>query len=148
MEISLHSHLESNIVIATKFCTWYDSCAVVACAKICRDLVASNGIAAIRSFHRIWIAGKKTLEKRAPAAKMNSKYTVNIYRLALDWHQNNIWTNADLFIIHWAFINRSEIWIKNNDFHRMKCILNCRMRKMAVIVSRCQIVDILQLQKQ
>ena len=25
MDISLHSHLESNRVIATKFCTWHDS---------------------------------------------------------------------------------------------------------------------------
>ena len=66
MEISFHSHLDSNIVIATKFCTWHDSCAVVACAKICCDLMASNRVMARRIFHRIWIAGKKTLVKRAP----------------------------------------------------------------------------------
>ena len=66
MEISFYSHLESNTVIATKFCTWHDSCAVMACAKICRDLMASNGITARRSFHRIWIAGKKSLVKWAP----------------------------------------------------------------------------------
>ena len=66
MEISFHSHFESNRVIATKFCTWHDSCAVVACAKICRDLMASNGTTARRSFHRIWITGKKPLVKRAP----------------------------------------------------------------------------------
>ena len=34
MEISFHSHLDSNTVIATKLCTWHDSCAVVACEKI------------------------------------------------------------------------------------------------------------------
>ena len=34
MEISFHSHLDANTVIATKFCTWHDSCAVMACAKI------------------------------------------------------------------------------------------------------------------
>ena len=28
--------------------------------------MASNGITARRSFHRIWIAGKKSLVKRAP----------------------------------------------------------------------------------
>ena len=66
MEISFHSHLDSKIVIATKFCTWHDSCAVVACAKICCDLMASNGIMTSRSFRRIWIAGKKPLVKRAP----------------------------------------------------------------------------------
>ena len=66
MEISLHSHLNSNTVIATKFCTWHDSCAVVACAKICCDLMASDRIRARQSFHRIWIAGKKSLVKWAP----------------------------------------------------------------------------------
>ena len=40
---------------------------VVACAKICCDLMASNGVIARRSFHRIWIWGKKPLVKRAPA---------------------------------------------------------------------------------
>ena len=67
MEISFHSHLDSNTVIATKFCTWHDICAVVACAKICCDVMASNGVMARRSFHRVWIAGKKPLVKRAPA---------------------------------------------------------------------------------
>ena len=66
MEISFHSHLDPNTVIATKFFTWHDSCAVVVCANICCDLIASSGITARRSFHRIWIAGKKTLVKRAP----------------------------------------------------------------------------------
>ena len=66
MEISFHSHLDSNTVIATKLCTWHDSCAVVACAKICCDLMASNGIMARQSLHRIWIAGKKPLVKWAP----------------------------------------------------------------------------------
>ena len=35
----------------------HESCAVVACAKICCDLTASNGVMARRSFHRVWIAG-------------------------------------------------------------------------------------------
>ena len=39
---------------------------VVACAKICCDLMASNRITARRNFRRIWIAGKKWLVKRAP----------------------------------------------------------------------------------
>ena len=67
MEISFRSHLHSKTVIATKICTWHDSCAIVACAKFFCDLMASNGIMARRSFHRIWIAAKKkTLVKRAP----------------------------------------------------------------------------------
>ena len=38
-----------------------------ACAKTCRDLMASNGIMARRNFNRIWFTGKKTLVKRTPA---------------------------------------------------------------------------------
>ena len=53
-----YSHLDSNAVIATQFCTWHDSCAVVACAKMCCNLIASSGITARRSFHRIWNEGK------------------------------------------------------------------------------------------
>ena len=34
--------------------------------KNCCDLIAGNGVMAKRSFHRIWIAGKKLLVKRAP----------------------------------------------------------------------------------
>ena len=52
--ISFHFLLDFNTVIATNFCTWYDSCAVVACAKICCDLMAGNGITTRRIFHRIW----------------------------------------------------------------------------------------------
>ena len=68
---SFHSHLDSNTVIATKFCTWHDSCAVVACAKICCDLMASNGVMARQSFHRIWIVGKKPLVKIIAPAPMS-----------------------------------------------------------------------------
>ena len=67
MEISFHSHLDSNTVIATKFCTWHDSCAVVACAK---KLLRSDGqqrnYGKAKFLHRIWIAGKKTLVKWVP----------------------------------------------------------------------------------
>ena len=59
--MSFHSHLDSDTVFPTKFCTWHDSCAVVACAKLCCDPIASIWITAIRSLHRIWIAGKKWL---------------------------------------------------------------------------------------
>ena len=67
MEILFHSHLAFNKAIATKFCTWHDSCAVVACAKVCCDLMANNRIEARRSFSRNWIAGNKPLVKRAAA---------------------------------------------------------------------------------
>ena len=89
MEIVFHSHIDSNTVIATKFCTWHDSCAVVACAKICRDRMASNGITARRSFHRIWIAGKKPLVKRAPVFYIYNGHAVSnagSYQIAIQRH--------------------------------------------------------------
>ena len=66
MEISFHSHLDSSIVIATKVCTWHDSCAVVACAK---NLLRSDGQQRIYSkamFPSNLNCGKKSLVKRAP----------------------------------------------------------------------------------
>ena len=45
MENSFHSHLDSDTVIATKFCTWHDSCAVVSlcCGGMCKNLLRSDG---------------------------------------------------------------------------------------------------------
>ena len=55
MEISFCSRPKPNEVIATRFCTWRDSCAVVACAKFCCDMIISNWITAKCICHRIWI---------------------------------------------------------------------------------------------
>ena len=95
MKISFHSPLDSNTVIATKFCTWHDSCVVVACAKPCCDLMASNEITASESFHRISIAAKKSLMKRysatikaergisVPIHKKIGQFTINSLRVEL-----------------------------------------------------------------
>ena len=48
IEISFHSHLDSDTVIATKFCTWHDSCVVVACEKLRCYLMADDGVTATR----------------------------------------------------------------------------------------------------
>ena len=42
MEGWFHSHLNTIKVITTKFCTCHDSSAVVACAKICNDLMVND----------------------------------------------------------------------------------------------------------
>ena len=62
MEILFYSHLNSDTVITRKFWQWHDSYTVVARAKICCDLMASNGITARGNFHRILIAAKKVRE--------------------------------------------------------------------------------------
>ena len=55
LTISFSSYINSNEVIATKFCTCHDSTAFMACAKICSDLVARDWITAIWFFHQICI---------------------------------------------------------------------------------------------
>ena len=49
MEISFCSHQSCIEVITTKFCTWQDSCAVVACAKFCSDMIPYSGVT-LKSF--------------------------------------------------------------------------------------------------
>ena len=66
MEISFCSHPSTNKVIATKFGTWHDSWAVVACAKFCCDMINCNWIRAKWFFHRIWIVMEKSLVKWVP----------------------------------------------------------------------------------
>ena len=66
MEISFCSHPSTNKVIATKFGTWHDSWAVVACAKFCCDMINCNWIRAKWIFHRIWIVMEKLLVKWVP----------------------------------------------------------------------------------
>ena len=58
MEYLICHNLISTTVIATKFCTWRDSCAVVACAKFCNILMVKNWIRAKQIYHRIWITSK------------------------------------------------------------------------------------------
>ena len=99
MEISFHFHLDSNTVIATKLCTWHDSCAVVACAKICCDLMASSRVMARRCFHRIWFAGKKPLVKRDPGPDgIAAKWNLPRIWIVMEKHQ---WNKPQ--IILWYF---------------------------------------------
>ena len=43
MEISFCSHPSCIGVIATQFCTWHESCAIVACVKFCSDMIPYTG---------------------------------------------------------------------------------------------------------
>ena len=54
-EISLCSHPSCNEVIATKFCTCHDSCAVMACAKFCSDMILCNDLTLKPIFYWICI---------------------------------------------------------------------------------------------
>ena len=61
IEILFPSLTNSNTVMATKFCTWCDGCAVVVCTKFCWDVINSNGITGKWKSRRIWIAVEKSL---------------------------------------------------------------------------------------
>ena len=52
--------------IATNFCTWHDSTAVVPCTKFYSDHCIRIEVRVERNFHRIWIAMEKPLVKRGP----------------------------------------------------------------------------------
>ena len=58
MEISFCSNPGWDKAIALKFCTWHDSCTVVACAKFCSNIAPYNGVTLKSIFHRIWITWK------------------------------------------------------------------------------------------
>ena len=60
MDISACSHPNLNQGIATKFCTWHDSIAVVSCAKFCSYHATMDLITTKWNFYRIWIASEKS----------------------------------------------------------------------------------------
>ena len=66
MEISCCAHPSCVEVIATKFCTWHDSWAVVPCAKFNSDILPYNEVTVKIIFHQIWIMMEKSFVKWAP----------------------------------------------------------------------------------
>ena len=55
MEISFCYHSDCNEEIAMKFCTWHDSCSVVAYTKFGSDIIPNNGVTPEEIFRRILI---------------------------------------------------------------------------------------------
>ena len=67
IEISFHFHPNSNPLIATKFCTCHDSCAVMSCAKLCSNMIIKNVTAkfflhGIRTLLVQWVWGLLPVE--------------------------------------------------------------------------------------
>ena len=52
--------------IATNFCAFHDSTAVVSCTKFCSDHGIRIEVSVKRNFHRIWIAIEKPLSETGP----------------------------------------------------------------------------------
>ena len=72
MEISFCFHWSCSAVIAMKFCTWLNSCAVMTCAKVCSDMLPCNGVTLKPIFHRISITMEKSFMKWAPGPVKNT----------------------------------------------------------------------------
>ena len=63
MGISLCLHIDSNAVIAAQLCAWYDSCAVLACARFAAIWKPTTELEQDEISD---IAGKPSLLKGAP----------------------------------------------------------------------------------
>ena len=55
LDIPFCYHPNCSEVSDMKFCTWHDSCAVTACAKLGSDMMTYNGVTLKTIFHRIRI---------------------------------------------------------------------------------------------
>ena len=69
---SIDSHPNSDTEIATIFCTWHDSSAVVPCAKHCSDMITRNRVTRKQIFPQIWIR-MKILEYNGPQQQYSSR---------------------------------------------------------------------------
>ena len=65
MELEISSHPKSDEVIITKFSTWHNSCAVMACVMNHRDLINRNLIAVIQILYQIFNLVQKVVSEIA-----------------------------------------------------------------------------------
>ena len=65
------AHPSYTKVVATKFCTWHNSCTVVACAKFCSVIIPYNEVTLTPIFHLIWITLQKLPRKMVPRSSWN-----------------------------------------------------------------------------
>ena len=88
------SHQNDGEVIATKFWICHDSCAVVACAKICRDLKAKDGVTSHRNcptkVNYVWKIVSKTRWR---------KY-FQVPNQWVDWHMKSLYNWEWLQVIN------------------------------------------------
>ena len=96
---------------------WWDSCAVVTCAKICCDLMAGNEITARLIYHRIWITSKNSLLKR-PQHSAAFSHSHQLERTVAGW---NYWfvkhylpQKRNITLVYFLFI--SNIFIQGGPF--------------------------------
>ena len=78
-----HFVLSFITVIAMIFCTWYDSCVVVACTTFCGKMIPHNRVTLKPIFHRVWIAIKNAFMKWAPWMKATTSEAILILTIFL-----------------------------------------------------------------
>ena len=93
--------------IATNFCTYHDSTAVVLCTKYWSDHCVRIRKTVMRNFHRIWNAMDKPLLKRAPCPLKSTRYLNYWYtpiskltreRLNGIWDRRHTWCWLQIYI--------------------------------------------------
>ena len=118
MEILFYSRLDSNTVITKKKWPWHDSCVVVACTKNCCDLMTSNEITAVQTFHWIWNMSKTLLVERAPSCKWES----------CSWSPSLTILRAELIILLFVFQSCIGTCIIVTFFSMIFSVLSCHFR--------------------
>ena len=110
-QTSFCSHLRYTTLVAIKFCTWHDSCAVVACAK-CSDMIPYNGVTLKQICHRIWIRMDKILHEMGPWAENN-------HRSGKNYGWNVVVMETHYFIIYYlnTFIRRKGMWLSQKQVY-------------------------------
>ena len=93
-------------VIVMKFCTWYDSCAVMACAKFCSNMIPYCGVTLKPIFPQIWIAMEKSFVKWTHVFR-----SVLILTKPSQWHHMSVnlkpWA-TQLFVQQLVYTNNKE----------------------------------------
>ena len=100
--------------IATNFCKWHDSCAVLSCTTFCSNHCIRIEVRMKRNFHRIWIVMVKLLVKQALV------HIIFVFSASWDYinTQRNVETKfyeltrgmgKKLFHIRFAFSNKDNL---------------------------------------
>ena len=99
-------------MIDKKICTWYTSCAVMACAKFWCNLMACNWSTTGQNFHQIQIIRKNIVEQALLLFLSNSHSS---YLVVHPCFCVSLWDHRQHFVLHLS------IW---SDRWPLNCILN------------------------
>ena len=101
--MSFCSHSGGIEVIAMKFCSRHDSCAVVACKKLCSDMIPNNGVTPKPIFRRVRITMEKPSVKWAPVPTLLPLFQDG-------FHANGFLCNLSGSLVTWMELRRKGIF--------------------------------------